>query len=235
MHALRPRELLDLWECCRDQHPVDRALTLLGALYPESSRRELAAWCLGDRDSALLALQRDTFGDTLRATGSCPSCGQVVELEVSLADLTDRQGPGEARSGQLELDGGVVTFRLPNSFDLAAVIALGDADAASAELARRCTDAAVAELSERDVATLEDSIEACDPRTETLFHLTCPECEQAWSEALDVPGFVWSHLAVHAERLMWQVDRLAAAYGWTENEVLALSPARRQWYVEATS
>ena len=62
MQVFQPCELLDLWERGRGQHPVDRALTLLGAVHRGMPRRELAEWCLGERDTVLLALHRSNFG-----------------------------------------------------------------------------------------------------------------------------------------------------------------------------
>ncbi len=38
-----------------------------------------------------------------------------------------------------------------------------------------------------------------------------------------------------AKDILFDVDLLARAYGWPEAEVLALSPTRRAWYVEAVS
>jgi hypothetical protein len=38
---------------------------------------------------------------------------------------------------------------------------------------------------------------------------------------------------VEAQRLMRQVVELARAFGWTEGQVLALSPERRRFYLES--
>jgi hypothetical protein len=35
-----------------------------------------------------------------------------------------------------------------------------------------------------------------------------------------------------ARRVLWEVHTLACAYGWTESETLALSPARRARYLQ---
>jgi hypothetical protein len=37
---------------------------------------------------------------------------------------------------------------------------------------------------------------------------------------------------VHARSLLAEVHSLARAYGWTESEILALSPQRRSTYLE---
>ena len=234
MRILEPGELLELWERGGRQHPVDRALTLLGAVYRETPRRELAEWCLGDRDAALLSLHSHNFGDVLRATASCPGCTETVELQVHIADLLGSESRRPQQEGAVEVGGRTIRFRLPNSLDVVAIAGCGDVDAARAELAQRCALDESAPLSEEEIAALEAAVEADDPHTEISLQLGCLDCGRTWCESLDVTAFIWARVAASAEQILWQVDRLAAAYGWTEDEVLALSPGHRQWYVEAT-
>jgi hypothetical protein len=228
-----PYELIELWERGRTQHPVDRALTLVGAVHRDASRRELAEWCLGDRDAALLSLYRSSFGDTLDATGTCPDCRAAVEAQVRIAELPVEGRRSPTGDGEVSIGGRTIRFRLPNSTDVAAIVGAPDPKAARAELVRRLVGEEVGDLSREDASRLEAAIEDAAPLTEISVVLACPECGCSWVESLDVAAFVWTHVAARAERLLWQVVRLAHAYGWTERDVLALSPARRQWYVEA--
>jgi hypothetical protein len=39
-------------------------------------------------------------------------------------------------------------------------------------------------------------------------------------------------METYARRLLYDVHALASAYGWSEDEVLAVSPARRRCYLE---
>ena len=57
----------------------------------------------------------------------------------------------------------------------------------------------------------------------------------AWSAPLDVPAFVWAEVDAWTRRLLVEVHSLAAAYGWNEHEILALSPVRRLSYLELAS
>lgn len=229
-----PSELLELWERGRAQHPVDRALTLAGVVRRDASRRELAALPLGDRDAALLALHRANFGRTLDATGVCPACEATIEAHLDIAEvLTERDGAPEAPEA-LTFGDRTVCFRLPNTMDVAAMAGASDAETARAELVRRLVGDEGVALSPDEVEALEQAIERADPLTEISVLLTCPECGSSWVESVDVAAFVWAHVAAAAERLLWQVARLAHAFGWTEADVMALPPERRQWYVEAT-
>ena len=55
--SLSPQKLLDVWEAGRQQHELDRALTLLAAAHPELRRDELADLTIGERDMQLLRLR----------------------------------------------------------------------------------------------------------------------------------------------------------------------------------
>jgi hypothetical protein len=45
-------------------------------------------------------------------------------------------------------------------------------------------------------------------------------------------SFFWQELDDWADRVLRDVHELASAYGWPENEILALSPRRRQCYLD---
>ena len=62
MRALSAAELLSVWERGTGQPPHERALSLLAAACPESSRDELAILSIGERDKRLLTLRAWTFG-----------------------------------------------------------------------------------------------------------------------------------------------------------------------------
>lgn len=64
MSPLAAHGLLKVWEVGQDQHPLDRALTLLAAC-PELTRDELAALSVGQRDARLLTLRERTSGPAL--------------------------------------------------------------------------------------------------------------------------------------------------------------------------
>jgi hypothetical protein len=49
----------------------------------------------------------------------------------------------------------------------------------------------------------------------------------------DVGSFVWTEFSVWAQKRLEEVHLLASAYGWSEAEILELSPVRRRYYVEA--
>ena len=45
-------------------------------------------------------------------------------------------------------------------------------------------------------------------------------------------SFLWTEIEAWAWRMLSDVHTLARAYGWGERDILALSPTRRQFYLE---
>ncbi len=76
---------------------------------------------------------------------------------------------------------------------------------------------------------------AADPFAELLVTLTCPACSHEWSAVLDPVEFVWERLERWARHLGDDVHVLASAYGWSEADILALTPQRRRLYLEAVA
>src|SRR5438270_9970365 len=87
MHGLMRQELLRVWEVGLGQHPLDRALTILLAAYPEGSRDTLALLSVGQRDACLFAVREQTFGSRLIGLGTCPACQEQVEFVLDTADM----------------------------------------------------------------------------------------------------------------------------------------------------
>jgi hypothetical protein len=49
---------------------------------------------------------------------------------------------------------------------------------------------------------------------------------------LDIERFLWAKINAVARRLLHEVHILAQVYHWSEAEILALTPTRRQFYLE---
>ena len=60
----------------------------------------------------------------------------------------------------------------------------------------------------------------------------CPECGGRVDGVLDSCALLWDAVADAAPQLLREVATLATAFGWTEPEVLALTPARRAAYLD---
>ena len=71
-----------------------------------------------------------------------------------------------------------------------------------------------------------------DPRAEIIISLGCPNCEKHWELLFDIAHFFWNEIAAQAQRIVYEIDALARAYGWTEREILSLPAQRRRTYLE---
>ncbi len=244
MHTLTGQEIVHIWETGLSQHPLDRALTMLMPAFPEASRHTLASLSIGQRDTCLFAVRDQTFGPLFHSRATCPACQEQIEFVLDTADMQLAPGVEAAENVfVLTTDEGELHFRLPNSFDLAAIVGSSGADAARDLLVRRCIlrprrddqDIAVEEietLSETMIAAMAAQMEACDPLAAIDIPLECVTCQHSWHILFDIVSFFWTELAVEAKRLMHEVHTLARHYGWREVDILAMSPIRRQFYLE---
>ena len=231
--SLSPQKILDVWEAGRQQHELDRALTLLAAAYPELSRDELADLTIGERDTRLLRLRMVMFGEAADGTSECPQCAERVEFPIDTVRLAHRENVTETAQ-EIEVNGTCLRFRLPTSRDLAGVVNTPDQSRGIRQLIEQCViePRLPEELSDDVVEALSDAIVEADPQAEIIISLGCPNCRKHWELLFDIAYFFWNEIAAHAQRLVYEIDALARAYGWTEREILSLPAQRRRTYLE---
>jgi hypothetical protein len=236
MHGLAAADVLALWERCLPQSPGVRAVTLLALTDPDADPASLP---VGRRDAALLALHTAAFGGRLAAVAGCPGCGEWLDLGVDAAELAAVSGAAADPPAELTVrhGGHTLRLRLPTAGDLAAAPADGAALLASCVLAADHDGVGVdpRELPAEVRRAAEERLAAADPGAELELELTCPSCDHRWREALDPVVFLWAEVDGWARRLAGEVHALAAAYGWGEAEILALSPWRRRLYLDAVA
>jgi hypothetical protein len=244
MVSLRPMttaHLIAAWEQGLAQGPIRRALTLISAAWPEAPPESLAALPIGQRDALLLALREAAFGSHIEALAACPACGEALELTFDVDTIRAAPPSDPTLPGRLDVDGYKIGFRLPSSLDVEAVLDSESSDASSGLLTRCLLSIKRGRRivsAESLPATVKESIgaamAAADPQADVRLALTCPACGHGWQATFDIAAFLWSEVHAWATRVLHDVHALAAAYGWSEADVMALSPARRQFYIDAT-
>jgi uncharacterized protein (UPF0212 family) len=238
--------LLRVWEAQQCAHPVVQALHLLVEAWPERGWGDWLHASIGERDAALLRLHESLFGDELHTATACPHCGERLESSFSSADI--RNGaPLQPRGSPdlcLQQQGYAIDYRLPTSDDLLQITSQPAApEDAVLRLMRRCVSRAqrgadaidVAALPEAVVARLGAEMARHDPDARVRVGLVCPACGERSQIDFDVVSYLWSELDDWAQRVLADVHTLARAYGWSEDAILALSPARRQIYLDMVS
>ncbi len=241
MRSLTAEDMLIAWERGLNRSMLQKSLILLAAAFPEMNSEMLAELSIGHRDMCMFLLRERLFGSRLVNNAVCPQCATRIEWEQEIADFLADAAEIHVGSPYFSLtqDGYDITFRLPNSLDLAHIEGIDNAQIAEKQLLRRCILSAqhaddtldAAQLPENIVQALTSRIEALDPQADVRIKLTCPECSHDWEVLFDIAGFLWSEIDAWAERMLQTVHKLARTYGWTEREILALSPVRRQLYL----
>jgi len=217
---------LDLWESLAAAVPPARGAAVLVAsgVAPDLVAAGDVPLAVAARE-ALLAL-RERVGPVLDTTLSCPVCAALLDVPLPLDRVLAESG---VAPGDTDVDG--VAVRGPTTSDVLA--ALESADPA-ATLRARCVTwpegtlaDADAELAARVAATAERMAGAAG----VSLRLRCPECGGEVVADVDVVGLLTERVAEEARSVLADVAALAAAFGWSEREVLALSPARCHAYL----
>jgi hypothetical protein len=240
MNSLSASDLLQIWEWGEDQHPVERALTLLGVACPEMTRETINELSIGQRNSLLITLWELTLGPELEGCGECPQCHEHLEFNLNVADLKSNDPPEQLKSQlNFKAEGFDVYFRLLNNLDLAEAAKQMEVCGARDTLLARClvkarhgdSEVVFESLPEAVTKELGNRVLEHDPVSEVQLHLLCPECGHRWLAILDIVSFFWTEISAEAKRLLYEVHRLARAYGWREADILAMSSRRRHLYL----
>lgn len=229
-----------MWERSTGLPPHGRGLALLAAACPESSAAELSALSIGERDSRLLTLREWTFGKELSALLSCPACENSLEVGFSVADIRVAPKAQTSETHSLYLNDYDVLFRLPNSLDLAALSEGGSVLEGERRLLTRCVlsarrgdlEVGAGELPFEIFDAVAAAMDELDPQANVQLESECVHCGHRWKTTFDVESFFWSEIQAWAVRMLREVHGLARAYGWSEAEILSLSPQRRRFYLE---
>ena len=237
--CLSPGMMLELWEHGAGWHPIDQALLVLRCAEPNGGRNEdLSDWSIGHRDRRLLEIRRDTFGDRIGGYADCPACGSGLEFELSCDALLKSAENISERPIVVKEPGVAWELRAPTSRDLAAALAAPDTERARQELLARCVRETEGNGPETGLspnsshAQLIERLAAEDHLAEILLDLRCQACGHACQYLFDIATFLWDEIRARSRRLLQEIDLLARTYGWTERDILHLTNARRNWYVQ---
>jgi len=234
MRVPSQQQLLEVWEGGLEQSPLDRTLALMGLACPEDAGQ----LTLGECDRRLLELHKLLFGSEITALAHCPQCSSALELNFNSGEM--QVDAGTPHTELVVSDSGYeASFRLPTLRDLESLGTDASSSQFQTSLLRRCLleakryGAAIMaeELPEGLVLAVSERMSEADPQAEINIQLECAECRHGWLEKFDVESFLWTKIQAWAGRTLNEVHCLAAAYGWSEQQILALSPVRRHMYL----
>lgn len=226
-------EILDLWGHVRHLDGVDR----LAALAAATGDDAVDGWTVGRAHAAVLSLQEALAGP-LDATVTCPGCGEVVEFMLDPAAVRTSVEHA-APPTPVAHDGWHVRWRPVTLGLLRWAGQAGDVAAADARLLAGVVEqvktpdggeADIAELPDDVRVAVEAAVAATDPLVEVVVSVRCAACATGLEAEVDLAAHTAAALAARAVALLDDVAVLARAYGWTEDEVLALPAWRRVAY-----
>ena len=230
MRPLDAADMLVLWERGVRRHALDRSALLAARARPELPADTIADLPLGEVTASVLRLRTASFGPRISAHVDCEQCRQRLELTLTAPELLQAMA---APAGPVDVAGWRV--RPVCLRDLAAVVHERDGERAARALLARCildgpADDAAA-WSSAVLSEIEHALEAADPNADLAFDVHCEACGHRGTAQLDVAELLWDEIDARARVLLGEVHVLASAYGWTEREILALTPARRAVYL----
>lgn len=244
MRPLTSPELVEFWEQGGSRPAAHWAVAVLDAASDDDPEAAAIDLTVGERDRRLMLLRCWLFGPQVSGIASCAGCGEALEVTFDLHELM--ASAGEAAGGPVTVpwNGTTLSCRPPTTADILAAAADGRSDIRHGLLARCVTIAGdtgrrapgadpLAALPVSALAKAGAALSAADPLADVRLAVTCHECGHRWETAFDITSFLWTEISASAERILGEVHVLASAYGWSEAEVLAVGPRRRQFYLEA--
>ncbi len=229
--------LLQLWDDGALASPGERGLFLLRLAAPALSEEARGELTVGQRDAALLDLHERLFGGVAGAVGDCTACGEPIEFDVTLRDIRVAPAAPVPEMFHLAWSGRDIAYRLPRARDLARLGAAGAIalPRAARALARSCVAVWDDAMGEEGEAAVEAAIAACvrhhDPQALVTVAFACPACGAAGSAPFDIVTFLWRRIDAYLRGLLREVHVIASHYGWSEHDIVALSPWRRRHYL----
>ncbi len=234
MRGLDARDVIALYETGAHCGLLKRGMVMLNWALPEMDESQRWQLPVGMRDRSIMQLRALTFGSNLVVRCSCPQCDLELEGQFDLSEAI-KSAPDEVPSEfEVSIDGHTASLRCPTTQDLLALAVL-PIDQAATELLARCIVAVDDEPHEGDYkpdrSAMARKLSEIDPLMNLGLTFHCDACESEWEEPLEIIDFFWQELEAVAQRLLAEVHALASAYGWSESQILSLSPIRRELYL----
>jgi len=236
MRPISAFDLLNIWERSSNHSLPEKGLLLLDTVGSDGDPEDPGLLSIGDRDFRLLQLREWIFGTELQNVSNCPQCAERIEW---ITDINDLRVSTQARIGPshlfLEADSYNIQFRLPNSYDLSRH-SYGDPKKLLTdcviEVQKNASNCPADELPDEVFSKLDERMAEEDPQADIRMRLSCPACTHTWETQFDIVSYLWMEIDSWAKHILQEIALLATAFGWSESQILGLSPRRRQLYLE---
>jgi T4 bacteriophage base plate protein len=245
MRTLNTPEVLDIWQTGYGRSVTENSLRLIGLSCDAENIEEMAHLSLGERDNRLMQLRRWFFGNTLNNIAVCPSCSQKVEWVSTVDEIGFHEAAHGDTYQSFEFRGEklYVKFRLPTSKDIFQDNFFRNERSDVEKILLSCIvelrqddqPLETAKLPKSVFQELAREIEKHDPLSDISIQLNCPQCRYSWEASFDISDYLWKEIDHWAKQLLEEVYILALHFGWSEYDILAMHPNRRQFYLNKLS
>lgn len=230
--------LLHSWEAAAGVAPAARGAVLVAGAGRVSTLDAAVDLPLSELAALAAQVYLEQFQTTLVGLLSCDHCAEDLEVLVPLDQIARRgMEPDDAATTahrNLTLASQqMVQVRVPTTRDL---VAVQNHDNAEAALLARCVTAAdradlPVAVTDTDRALIEHEIEQLAGAAALTVRAQCPECGAKLSAPVDVASLLWERVKQDAPSELAAVADLAAAFGWAEADILAMTARRRDAYL----
>jgi hypothetical protein len=185
-----------------------------------------------DRDRLLAEIYIRTYGSRIKGTFNCSHCQAPLDIDFSLEEMLESlhkaSGTNEIKAekgpdGIFKLPNGL-RFRLPTGQDECEVMGMLPQEAEAALLARCVVDGSTKGKQKR----LQDTMRDIAPLLDMDMDLDCSECQALQKVHFDIQSYLLTTIKQEKKQFAMEVHRLACAYGWGLNEILALPRGSRK-------
>ena len=240
MRALSELELLNAWEQGQCQTLPYRALILLASSCPETPIDSIGRLSIGKRDDFLLTLREWTFGSRLVGLAACPKCANPLELDFEADDVRAETEAESEKELSFTVSGYDLLIRSINTYDILSIACMKDVPSARDALLNCCileilsqgVRISLDQLPSVVIDAVAEKMEQIDPQADIRLVLSCPACGHNWEALFDIVSFFWNEIDSWARHILREVHTLAQKYGWSESDILSMSPQRRRIYLE---
>ncbi|MEF8734351.1 MAG: hypothetical protein V5B40_21295 [Candidatus Accumulibacter meliphilus] len=199
----------------------------------------VARLSVADRQYLMLRLGALFGGELVWLKLRCTACDAWFDVDVQRCDLPVKAAGAGYPSLNLQLGGHRIEAMVPCGEDQQDIAGLDD-EAALQHLLRRCVrqvDGAApaedffAQLSDADIAAIDEALEELAPAVCDRLQVVCPECHRLQQALLDH----YTQLGVDEYLFYDEIHTLASHYHWSEADILDLPRAKRQRYIDLIS
>jgi len=183
-------------------------------------------------------LHRRCWGDRIVSTLRCDVCQAQFDLSFTLSEL-QLQLHAQGRQWQQQqslLANWQAPFPPSGEQELAAAGLAEQGRTADSWRALMQTDDACAAQDEQALfQTLAEALEHSAPILDVELDARCAECSHAQQAHFDVQGFVLQRLLNERALLLHEIHVIAAGYGWSFADILALPRSTRRSFAQMLS